>query len=62
MKKLIAVQLEDQQLQKIEQLVRATGWNQSELIRRLIDNAWVKPAAIGTELAPKAVALAVDGL
>lgn len=62
MKKLIAVQLDEQQLQKLEQLVNATGWNQSEVVRRLIDNAWVKPAAIGTQVSPKAVALAVDGL
>lgn len=50
MKKLIAIRLEDEQIQKLEQLVSITGWSQSEVLRKLIDNAWVTPPAVGTEL------------
>jgi hypothetical protein len=53
MKKLVAMRLDDEQLQKLEQLVQVTGWTQSEVLRKLIDNAWVTPPAIGTELPTK---------
>jgi hypothetical protein len=60
MKKLVAVRLDTAQLQKLEQLASVTGWSQSEVLRKLIDNAWVTPPAIGTELnVPKGSALAV---
>lgn len=57
-KKLIAIRLEAEQIQKLDKLVEMTGWNQSEIIRQLIDNAWVTPPAVGTTLdGKKAVAL-----
>lgn len=43
---MIAVRLEPEQLQKLDALVRITGWNQSEVIRRLIDSASVTPPAV----------------
>ena len=55
MKKLVAMRLEEEQLQKLEQLVEVTGWTQSEVLRKLIDNAWVTPPAIGTEINAKKV-------
>lgn len=42
----IAVRLEVEQLQKLDALVKATGWNQSEIIRQLIDSAMVRPPII----------------
>ena len=61
MKKLVAIRRDDEQLQKLEQLVSVTGWSQSEVIRKLIDNAWVTPPALGAELAPKGDALVFAG-
>lgn len=62
MEKLVAVRLEEEHLQKLNQLVEMTGWNQSEVLRRLIETAWVTPPAIGSRLSPKGLALAVDGI
>lgn len=44
--KMIAVRLEPEQLQKLEAIVQMTGWNQSEVIRRLIDSASVTPPSV----------------
>lgn len=44
--KLIAVRLEQKHLNKLAQMTESTGWNQSELIRQLIDSAKVSPAFI----------------
>lgn len=52
-KKLIAIRLEAEQIQKLDKLVEMTGWNQSEIIRLLIDAAWVTPPAVGTSLRVK---------
>lgn len=46
--KTIAVRLEPEQLQKLEMLVRMSGWNQSEIIRQLIDSAMIRPPAVLT--------------
>ncbi len=51
--KLIAVRLDPPQLNKLEQLVRESGWNQSEIIRLLIDNAMMKPPVIMTIIEAK---------
>lgn len=59
---MIAVRLDEQHIQKLDKLVELTGWNQSEVLRRLIENAWVTPPAVGSELTPKAPALAVGAL
>jgi hypothetical protein len=48
--KTIALRLQTQQLDKLDNLKRMTGWNQSEIIRRLIDAAVVMPAAVRAEL------------
>ena len=48
--KLIAVRLEPKQLQKLDAIVEMTGWNQSEVIRQLIDNASVTPPSVVAEL------------
>ncbi len=42
MKKLIAFQVSQPQLDKLEKLVTVTGWNQSEVMRQLIDAAVVR--------------------
>lgn len=52
-RRLIAVRLEAEQIQKLEKLVDMTGWNQSEIVRLLIDAAWVTPPAVGTSLRVK---------
>lgn len=62
MEKLIAVRLEEEHIQKLSQLVEMTGWNQSDILRKLIENAWVTPPAIGSSVAPKGMALAVNSL
>lgn len=51
--KLIAVQLQPQQLQKLAKIVAMTGWNQSEVIRQLIDAAQVTPPAVVARVARK---------
>jgi hypothetical protein len=48
--KTIALRLQTQQLDKVDNLKGMTGWNQSEIIRRLIDAAVVMPAAVRAEL------------
>lgn len=53
MKKLIAVKLDEEQVQKLEQMEEVTGWSRSEVIRQLIDSGWVKPPAVGSELVMK---------
>jgi hypothetical protein len=55
MKKLIAIRLDEEQQQKMEHLIAVTGWSQSEIIRKLIDNAWVTPPSVGSELSTKKV-------
>jgi hypothetical protein len=60
--KLIAVRLEQKHMQILESIGNATGWNQSEVIRQLIENAKVAPAAVNVlvgGLAKKADALFV---
>jgi hypothetical protein len=52
-KKLIAIRIDDETMQKLEWLVETTGWTQTDIVARLIDHAWVRPAAIGTELGTK---------
>lgn len=49
----IAVRLEVEQLQKLDALVKATGWNQSEIIRQLIDSAMVRPPIIAASVSTK---------
>ena len=51
--KLIAVRLEPSQLQKLDAIVRMTGWNQSEVIRQLIDGAQVTPPSVVAKVARK---------
>jgi hypothetical protein len=51
--KLIAVRLDPEQLIKLEKIVRMTGWNQSEVIRQLIDGAQVTPPAVVSRIARK---------
>ena len=55
MKKLVAIRLDDESLMKLEQLQEMTGWTQTEILRRLIDYSWVRPAAIGIEMPAKKV-------
>lgn len=50
MRKIMAVRLEQDSWEKMKQLQAATNWSQSEIIRMLIENAWVKPATLGAEL------------
>jgi hypothetical protein len=51
--KTIAVRLDAEQLQKLDAIVQVTGWNQSEVIRRLIDSASVTPPAVTADLSAK---------
>jgi len=51
--KLIAVRLEPKQLQKLDAIVEMTGWNQSEVIRRLIDSASVTPPSVTSDITAK---------
>jgi hypothetical protein len=62
MEKMIAVRLDEEHIQKLEKLVEITGWNQSEVLRRLIESAWVTPPAVGSDLSPKANALTVGAM
>jgi len=55
MKKLVAIRLDDESIQKLEELQEMTGWTQTEILRRLIDYSWVRPAAIGIEMPVKKV-------
>ncbi len=55
--KTIAVRLESEQLQKLDMIVQATGWNQSEIIRQLIDSALVRPPVVMAEITKKPVAV-----
>ena len=56
--KMIAVRLTSQQQQKLDAIVEMTGWNQSEVIRQLIDAASVTPPSVVVNLAKKERALA----
>lgn len=51
--KTIAIRLDAEHLQKLDAIVRMTGWNQSEVIRRLIDSASVTPPAVTADLSAK---------
>lgn len=51
--KTIAVRLDAEQLQKLDAIVQVTGWNQSEVIRRLIDSASVTPPAVTSDVYAK---------
>ena len=52
-RQLIAVQLRGEQIRRLAELVGSTGWNKSEVIRQLIDNATVRAAQVRTEIEPK---------
>jgi hypothetical protein len=60
--KTIAVRLEPEQLQKLDAIVQMTGWNQSEVIRRLIDSASVTPPSVTADLSKKVEPLVVTHL
>jgi len=51
----VGVWLEPEQDVRLQQLVNTTGWNRSELLRRLIDAAWVRPSAVAVtvDVAPE---------
>lgn len=51
--KTIAIRLDSEYLQKLDALVQVTGWNQSEVIRRLIDSASVTPPAVSADVFAK---------
>jgi len=51
--KTIAIRLDAEHLQKLDAIVQVTGWNQSEVIRRLIDSASVTPPAVTADLSAK---------
>lgn len=51
--KTIAIRLDAEHLQKLDAIVQVTGWNQSEVIRRLIDSASVTPPAVTSDLSAK---------
>lgn len=58
--KLIAVRLEHKHLVILEEIGEKTGWNQSEVIRQLIENAKVSPAVVNAKvggLGKKVIAL-----
>ncbi|MBA3571366.1 MAG: ribbon-helix-helix protein, CopG family [Pyrinomonadaceae bacterium] len=58
----IAVRLKPEQLQKLDAIVQMTGWNQSEVIRRLIDSASVTPPSVTTDFSKKGEPLVVTHL
>ena len=58
----IAVRLAKRQVEKLKEIIEATGWDKSEVIRRLIDNAEVEPATIVTGTVKKADALVVGAM
>lgn len=49
----IAVRLDPEQLQKLDLLVKSSGWNQSEIIRQLIDSAMIRPPVIMSQITEK---------
>lgn len=51
--KTIAIRLDSEHLQKLDAIVQVTGWNQSEVIRRLIDSASVTPPSVSADLSAK---------
>ena len=51
--RMIAVRLQGEQLQKLDALVKASGWNQSEIIRQLIDVALVRPPVVAATVPTK---------
>lgn len=51
--KTIAVRLDPEQLQKLDLLVKSSGWNQSEIIRQLIDSAMIRPPVIMSQITEK---------
>lgn len=46
--KLIAIRIDDDLAEKLEELQRVTGLNQSQLVRQLIKNAKIRPIEIQT--------------
>lgn len=48
--KLIAVRLEHEHLVILKEIGEKTGWNQSEIIRQLIENAKVSPAVVNAKV------------
>lgn len=57
--KLIAVRLDEKQVDKLTKMTEATGLDQSKIIRILIDNAKYTPAKFASELSLPKKELAV---
>jgi predicted DNA-binding protein len=57
-RKLIAVRLEPKHIQRLVEMGEETGWTQSEVIRKLIEQAKVAPAEVRVRI-KKDVPLAV---
>ena len=58
----MAVKLEPEQVVRLQQLVDITGWNRSELVRRMIDVATVRPSAVAVtvDVAPQQLSREVN--
>ncbi len=56
MDNVVSVRLDDAQIKLLERLCESTGWNASQVIRYLLENANIRPASIFVEVPAKQVA------
>jgi hypothetical protein len=54
----VGMRISVEQAQKLDQIVKLTGWSRSEILRRLIDGAMVSPPAVTAPPIPKSEPLA----
>jgi hypothetical protein len=50
MDNVVSVRLDEHRMKLLENLCKATGWNASQLIRHLLDNANVRPAVVSADI------------
>ena len=56
MDNVVSVRLDDAQIKLLDRLCESTGWNVSQVIRYLLENANIRPASIFVEVPAKQVA------
>lgn len=58
---IVQVRFSDEQIERLDQISSETQLTRSEVIRRLVDNATVKPAIVRTEIATEITPRTIAG-
>ena len=53
MDNVVSVRLDDAQIKLLDRLCESTGWNVSQVIRYLLENANIRPASVFVEVPAK---------